>query len=90
MWVKKGGLYSMATELGATVKDKITGFKGVVTGRVEYISGCNQVLVTPSIKADGDLNDARWFDEDRVELQPDPVISLTITSPGADSPAPIR
>lgn len=55
----------MHEKLGKTFTDTITGFKGVATGRIEYISGCNQLLITPKVGADGTLKDGAWFDEQR-------------------------
>ena len=39
--------------LGATYRDVITGFSGVATGYVKYLTGCNQVLIQPEAR-DGD------------------------------------
>lgn len=78
-------------KMGQFVKDIITGFAGRVTGRCEYITGCNQLLVQPPLKADGDFAEARWIDEDRLEVDGDGhVLTLKRTAPGADIPAPIR
>lgn len=55
-------------QLGCTVKDKITGFEGVVTGIVDYLSGCNQALVVPKVDKDGKLRDAHWFDVQRLTV----------------------
>lgn len=55
--------------LGKTVKDKVTGFTGVATGYVQYLTGCNQVLVAPKVKEDGSLPDSAWFDEQRLEVE---------------------
>ena len=52
--------------LGHKVKDRITGFTGIVIGRVEYLTGCNQVLVAAPVGADGALKDSHWIDEQRV------------------------
>jgi len=77
--------------LGTTVKDKITGFTGVVTGFVTYISGCNQALVTPKTGKDGSMRDAHWFDEQRlVVLKAARVVLDNGNTPGADIPAPVR
>ena len=54
--------------LGAKVKDKITGFTGIVTGYVTYISGCNQALVTPQVGKDGEAKDSLWIDEQRLDV----------------------
>ena len=54
-------------EMGVHVKDAITEFKGHVTGRAQYVTGCNQYLVQP--KCDKDKRKypaAEWFDENRL------------------------
>lgn len=77
--------------IGRTVKDKITGFQGVVTGRVEYLTGCNQLLVSPSTDKSGALRDPAWFDEQRCEVtKAKKVVVDNGTSPGFDKAAPIR
>ncbi|HEX7125031.1 MAG TPA: hypothetical protein VF406_04540 [Thermodesulfobacteriota bacterium] len=78
-------------ELGVAVKDKITGFRGIVTGRAQYITGCDQYLVTPHADEKGDLKDGRWFDEQRLDvLDGDPIILDNSKGTGADLPAPIK
>jgi hypothetical protein len=52
--------------LGATYTDRITGFQGVAIGFVQYITGCNQVLVAPKVGADGAMKDSQWIDEQRL------------------------
>ena len=52
-------------ELGRKVRDSITGFSGIVTGRCDYISGCRQYLVTPKAERNK-LAESFWFDEDRL------------------------
>lgn len=80
----------MQIDLGVTVKDKITGFKGVVTGYVRYITGCDQVLVVPQVKA-GANAEARWFDVQRVEQVGKSKITLDNSkTPGFDAPPPVR
>lgn len=51
--------------LGAKVKDSITGFSGVVTGRADYITGCRQYSVTPK-GTKGKVAESAWYDEDRL------------------------
>ena len=56
-------------ELGAEVKDKITGFKGLVVGRTEYLTGCRRyTLQSRSLGKDGKPQDWLTFDEDQLEL----------------------
>jgi len=54
-------------ELESQVEDRITGFAGTLTGRVEYSTGCRQYLVTPAVDEKGKMQDAEWFDEDRLD-----------------------
>lgn len=78
-------------QLGVKVTDRITGFSGVVTGHVRYITGCNQVLVVPRVKADGSYVDAQWFDEQRLRIETDdPIVLNNSVTPGCDMPAPVR
>jgi hypothetical protein len=78
--------------LGMTYKDKITGFTGVATGFVQYISGCNQALLAPRCGEDGSLRDSQWFDQQRLEVQPEhPIVALDNgATPGCDRAAPRR
>ena len=78
-------------ELGMTARDTITGFEGVVTGRVEYISGCNQLLLVPKVDEKGAARDAQWFDEQRcARVGTDRIVLDNGTTPGADMAAPVR
>ena len=75
---------------GKTVKDKISGFTGTVTGGSSYITGCVQLLVQPRLKEDGSFNDARWFDEDRLEILGSKAVTLTVSKVGSDTPAMVK
>ena len=57
----------MKIELGRTYKDKITGFTGVATGIVSYITGCDQVLLTPKAKG-GEHKSGQWADVNRLSV----------------------
>lgn len=82
----------MPIKLGKTYQDKITRFRGVATGYVQYISGCNQVLLAPKVGADGALNDAHWFDEQRLDVigSAELIVLDNGKTPGFDKPAPKR
>ncbi|HZL20544.1 MAG TPA: hypothetical protein VFG23_22625 [Polyangia bacterium] len=82
----------MKMQLGTTVRDQITGFLGVVTGRAEYITGCNQALVAPPVDAAGKSVASEWFDEQRLVLVPE-YGTVTLDNgktPGCDKAAPKR
>lgn len=76
--------------LGLTVRDRITGFTGVVTGHCRYISGCHQALVVPRMQ-DGKLPESQWFDVQRLEDVGEGRIVLDNgDTPGCDKAAPKR
>lgn len=52
--------------LGLRAKDKVTGFKGIVSSVSFDAYGCVQAVITPPIK-DGKPQDGHWFDIKRLE-----------------------
>ena len=80
-------------ELGVTVEDIITGFKGTVTGIVHYITGCDQALVAPrGLDSDGKIRDSNWYDIQRLKV--DTTVARIVldnsATPGFDKAAPKR
>ena len=77
---------------GQHVKDIITGFDGFVTGKCNYITGCDQALVTPTLDQKTKAYcEPKWFDVDRLVPGNQKTISLPRqTSVGADLSAPIK
>lgn len=51
---------------GIEAKDAITGFSGVITARIDYITGCKQYLIQPPVNKDGVIPDSQQFDENRI------------------------
>lgn len=78
--------------LGLTVEDRTTGFKGIVTGRVEYLTGCNQCLVVPKMGAkETKKPDGEWFDEQRLVIVGNRRVTLDNSkATGPDREAPKR
>lgn len=71
---------------GKKAKDKITGFTGTITGKIEWMYGCNQYCIVPPVSKEGKLDGGEWFDEGRVEIlesciDPD---SVKVEKNGAD------
>lgn len=59
----------MVIKLGDKVKDKITGFTGILVGRTEWLNGCIRFGVqSEKLNKDGEPIEPEWFDEERVEL----------------------
>jgi len=53
---------------GDEVAEKVTGFKGTITGTAFYLTGCNTYLVTAKPKDEFSEPTALWYDEGRLEL----------------------
>jgi len=64
--------------LGKKLRDVVTGYEGIAIGHVEYLTGCNQVLLVPPVDKDGKRHDGEWFDVDRLEV----VDESTLVLPG--------
>ncbi len=54
-------------KLGTKVRDKVTGFVGVVTARTEWMTGCATVAIQAEARVDKRPDDPFWVDEIRVE-----------------------
>ena len=54
--------------MGATVKDRLTGFKGIIEGRFDWLNGCKQYRVQPSVLDGSKVAAAETFDEERLIL----------------------
>ena len=52
---------------GETLRDKVTGFTGIVVARVDYISGCNRYYIQPKVGDDGKMPDSIVIDEPALE-----------------------
>jgi len=54
--------------LGLRVKDRVTGFKGVVSSIAFDLYGCVQAVVNPGMGKDGKLGDSAWHDVARLQV----------------------
>ena len=72
-------------ELGKKARDKITGFEGIVTGRAQYLTGCDQYVIVPPAK-DGNYQQSQWFDEGRIEVLGDGVSRADVAGPRPGGP----
>ena len=63
--------------LGSLVRDKITGFEGIVMGRTEYLTGCAHVGIHPrGLTNEGSIPGWEWIDETRVIVLERDVVRL--------------
>jgi hypothetical protein len=60
--------HTPTVQLGDVVRDRVTGFQGVIVARTEWLNGCWRITVTPPADKDGKLADSQTFDEFQLEL----------------------
>lgn len=66
-------------KLGLLMRDRVTGFQGIVTSVCFDLYGCVQYAVDPVVSSDkpNELAGGRWFDEKRlVALDTKPVMEV--------------
>ena len=79
--------------LGFKVKDRVTGFSGVVTSIGFDLYGCIQAIVHPGLDKDNKFLDSHWLDINRLEIisdkpvMPVPNFSFGPISEGDKGPA---
>ena len=68
-------------KLGSRVRDRITGFEGILIAKTEWFYGCIRLGIDAINLKDGKPIDTVWFDEDRVcEIE-----SEKLEEPNSDS-----
>jgi hypothetical protein len=72
-------------ELGQRGRDKVTGFEGIITGRAQYLTGCDQYNLVPQVK-DGKLENPQWFDEGRIEIIGPGITAAEVAAPKRGGP----
>lgn len=76
-------------KFGDKVKDIISGFTGIVTGKAQYMTGCNQTLVSQQDSAA--KAEAAWFDDSRLKVVKQSAVSLpraaVARNPGGPTPS---
>ena len=50
-------------ELGSRVKSRTDGYEGIAVGRIEYLTGCNQIGIGGRLDKDGMPIATKWYDE---------------------------
>ncbi len=65
--------------LGKEGRDKITGFKGIITSRVQYLTGCDQYCLTPKVNEKGETQTGEYFDEARIEVVGNGILPEEVT-----------
>lgn len=75
---------------GMKVKDRVTGFSGMVVAVSRHLTGCDRAFVEPPVKEDGSKPEGYWFDIDTLKRtdKKQLVIEQGEKPGGKDLPAP--
>lgn len=73
--------------LGCEVEDLVSGFRGIATGRIEYMNGCVQYSVKPKLDKDGKVLAAEWFDVQSLRRVGDGITQVRRDTGGPDANA---
>jgi hypothetical protein len=76
--IRKEIMAKIELDMGVEARDRVTGLKGIITGKTIYINGCVQWLLKPPVDKDGKLVDGCWID----------TIQLEVTGPGISIETP--
>ena len=67
----------MTIKLGTKVRDRVTGFTGIVDNKAVFLYGCTRVCIQPPVKEDGTIPESYMIDEPQLEvLDPTPVMEV--------------
>lgn len=55
-------------KLGDKVRDRISGYEGIATGKFEYINGCVRWGVQAKVDKEGKMPDTMVIDEGQLEV----------------------
>lgn len=76
-------MYDFEFELGQEVKDKITGFAGIVIGRTQWLTNCNTYSIKSKELKDGKPMESVGFDEPSLDLvDPEPIMEESRSTGG--------
>lgn len=79
----------VSISLGNKVRDRVTGFTGIATSKVEYLNGCVQYCIMPAAdKKTGKVEDGRYVDSQQIEILGVGVTVLARPTGGPASDAP--
>jgi heat shock protein HspQ len=67
-------------EQGDVLRDKVSGFTGVVMVRAEYSTGCHHYALCPQELHNGTLQEWQWLDQSRLELKATAVVQFKVDS----------
>lgn len=76
--------------LGDIAQDRITGYRGIVVGIAQHLTGCARAGLQAQIDKEGKVPEAQWFDVTTLERIGPSAVSRVATSNGGPQVAPRR
>lgn len=73
--------------IGDRVKDKVTGFEGIVVAETNWLNGCTRCGVQSLTLKDGIPIDLVWFDRPQLELMTSRVVAPGVRTTGGPLPS---
>lgn len=73
---------------GDVLKDRVTGFTGVVMVCASYATGCHHYGLQPREMANGKPSDWEWLDQSRLELVESGVVNFSFDKKVTSGPEP--
>ena len=55
-------------KLGQKVRDKMTGFTGIATAKIEFLNGCVQIQIKPKAVKKDEMPDGVFVDVEQIEI----------------------
>jgi len=80
----------MMFNLGDKLKDRVTGFEGIVIARSEWLNGCKQYCLKPPVDKDGKVQSGEWIDQEQLKLVKEGAVAVDAKptgGPQGDAPA---
>ena len=74
--------------LGSKVKDRVTGFKGIVAARTQWLNNCTTYGLRSQKLEAGKPSDLEWFDEPQLKLVKPNIFAHKPDTGGPNRPVP--
>jgi hypothetical protein len=68
-------------DLGLEAEDKVTGFKGILIARSQWLTGCNTYVLQPPVNKEGAVPETKSFDEQRLKITPKKQLKMEELTP---------
>ena len=81
--------FEMQVEMGARVRDVVSGYEGIVSAYTVHLTGCDVVAIkSRKLDKDGKTQDPLWVDVTRVEVigSPEPDIAEVVRRGKGEAP----